>query len=78
MHRTQGLTRRILLRWAVASLAVAGLMPGCGSEGVQTSKAEPPESKAGGAIVSKAKLPKLPKNVNPNASNRGIKKEYAD
>jgi hypothetical protein len=78
MHRLRGIPRTFLLLWVVGGLGVSGFLPGCGSEGVQSSQAEPPETKAEKAIAAKSKLPNLPKNVNPNSSNRGIKKEYAD
>jgi hypothetical protein len=78
MHRLRGLRRTFLLLWVVGGLAVSGFLPGCGSEGVQSSQSEPPETKADKAIVAKSKVPKLPKNVNPEASNRGIKGKYAD
>jgi hypothetical protein len=62
-----------------AGLAVGGLLPGCGPEGGQPSQGDAPESKAG---VANPATPKpamnLPKNVNPNASNKGIKGKYAD
>jgi hypothetical protein len=80
MQPLRGLPRTFLLLWAVSGLGVSGFLPGCGSEGVQTSQSEPPETKPGGANSAKSTPPKqrLPKNVNPDASNRGIKGKYAD
>jgi hypothetical protein len=80
MHRLRGLPRTFLLLWAVGGLGVSGFLLGCGSEGGQTSQSEPPESKPGEANSAKSAPPKprLPKNVNPDASNRGIKGKYAD
>jgi hypothetical protein len=78
MHQLRGLARTFLLLLAVGGLAVSGFVPGCGPEAGQTSQSEPPETKGAKTVVDKSKLPKLPKNVNPSSSNRGIKKEYAD
>jgi hypothetical protein len=71
MHRTSCLCR------VVGALAVSGFLTGCGADGTQASS---PESKAGETAVAKSTIAKLrlPKNVNPNASNRGIKGKYAD
>jgi hypothetical protein len=78
MYQLRGLPRTFLLLSAFGGLAVSGFVLGCGPEAVQTSRSEPPETKGAKTGVDKSKLPKLPKNVNPSSSNRGIKKEYAD
>jgi hypothetical protein len=80
MHRLRGLARTLLLLGAVVVLGASGFLTGCGAEQAQSSQNEPPELKTGQADVSKSTQPKarLPKNVNPSASNRGIKGKYAD
>jgi hypothetical protein len=80
MYRSRGLPATFLLLWAVSGLGVSGFLPGCGAEGVQSTQSAPPESKPGEASSAKPPTPKphLPKNVNPDASNRGIKGKYAD
>ncbi len=78
MHRLRGLPRVFPLLWAVGGLGVSGVLAGCGPDGVQSSQSEPTETKAESGIAPKLKSSKLPKNVNPNASNRGIKGKYAD
>jgi hypothetical protein len=63
----------------VAGLAAGGFLPGCGPEAARPPQADAPESKAGESNPSKPQpAVRLPKNVNPNASNKGIKGKYAD
>jgi hypothetical protein len=63
----------------VLGLALGGLLPGCGSEEAPKSQTEAPESKGGMAHPARSTPPaRLPKNVNPDASNKGIKGKYAD
>jgi hypothetical protein len=79
MHWRRRWTRTILLLWTTAGLAVGSILPGCGSEGSQSSQGETSEAKAEVANPSKTKRAvRLPKTVNPNASNKGIKGKYAD
>jgi hypothetical protein len=81
MHRSQKFTRRHLCLWTAGCLVAGGFLSGCGSEEGNTSKTEPPGSQGGAASPSTSKVTPaqpLPKNVNPNASNKGIKGKYAD
>jgi len=72
--------QKMLLRSVGGVLALSGFLAGCGTEGVQSSPPEPTETKPAEVSSSKSAQPKvrLPKNVNPNASNRGLKGKYAD
>jgi hypothetical protein len=74
MQRSHVLARSVFL---VA--AAAALLPGCGPAETTTSQPPPPEAKTGVVAPSKPMPPqRIPKNVNPNASNKGIKGKYAD
>ena len=70
----------MFLRRVIGGLALSGFLAGCGTEGVQSSTKEAADTKSAEAASSKVTQLKsrLPKTVNPNASNRGIKGKYAD
>jgi hypothetical protein len=70
--------------WAVGGLAVGGFVSGCGTQAPISQKdlaeSETGEANLGQVGSSKATQPtvRLPKNVNPEASNKGLKGKYAD
>jgi hypothetical protein len=59
---------------------MTSFLAGCGTEEATSSQNAPPGATSGQANVSKSTTPKapIPKNVNPDAGNRGIKGKYAD
>jgi hypothetical protein len=74
MHISHMLARLVLF------LAVAGVLSaGCGPGESPISQPPPPETNTGAVAPVKTMPPqRLPKTVNPNASNKGIKGKYAD
>jgi len=71
------LQRRRLIQ--TFSLLVVGgsFVPGCSGGGNQKQLAPPPKIIASTSPKPQRKVP-LPKYINPNASNRDLKGDYAD
>jgi outer membrane murein-binding lipoprotein Lpp len=79
MQRRSVVIRMFSQIMAAACLVAGTLVSGCGSETGPTYEPEPGATKPAPAVTRlPAATKKLSKNVNANASNRGIKGKYAD